>query len=428
MLCTWTDKIAIHPENPDIVYVGGATWWETGIYKTTDGGASWKRVLTRSPEGWIGFWGQTVTCLSLSRAAPESLAFGTSGMVFRTDDGGGTWHARYGRQTRDGRFGGTGLEVTCVHTVSPDASRKGRFFVGYYDIGLLVTEDGGATFRRCMKGIPAKHSNSCFSIVQAPDDPRHVWGGFGGWGGGGSGIVAESTDGGASWTPCTAEGSGWVNAPARMIACFGKKGAYRLVYTSKKGLVSSDDGGKTWSVDPDSVLSALARDKDILYAARQGGEKESSTIWKSADRGRTWTRLTSPSLGIGQVRKIAVKGNEILFSARQTRIGKKSGGAWYSDDGGATFKRVVDDYFCDGVLLTDGALLVSLLDHPYHDLAGGGGIRLSRDGGETWCSLNTPSLHNRNISTLVADPFDSRCIWAGSGGSSFFIGRIPAGS
>src|SRR5687767_2593898 len=45
-----TGKIAIHPTNPDIVLVAaqGRLWAsspERGVYKTTDGGATWKRVL-----------------------------------------------------------------------------------------------------------------------------------------------------------------------------------------------------------------------------------------------------------------------------------------------------------------------------------------------------------------------------------------------
>ena len=57
---TWTNmglkksfqigRIEIHPTNPDIVYVGalGRLWGpneERGLYKTTDGGKSWKKVL-----------------------------------------------------------------------------------------------------------------------------------------------------------------------------------------------------------------------------------------------------------------------------------------------------------------------------------------------------------------------------------------------
>lgn len=423
-LCTWTDKIVVHPMNPDIVYACGASWWDAGMYKTVDGGLNWTRHEVRREESWITFWGASVTCLTLSSAAPDTLAFGTSGMVFRTEDGGDTWHARYSESRTDGKIAGTGLEVTCLHWISADASRKGRFFLGYYDIGLLITDDNGRTFTRAMKGIPNKYSNSCFSIVQASDDRSHVWGGFGGWGGGGMGIVAESTDGGVSWKPCTAEGNGWVEAPPRSIVCFGSKGAYRLVYTSKNGIVSSDDGGRTWQVDASWKLCALTRDGETLYAAKSGGDKTPSSIWKSVDQGRSWTRLTSEGMLIGGVQQIVTKGREVLFTARQNRIAEESGGAWYSNDGGATFRQVIVDRFCGAALMTDGRLLVALPDHPYHDRAGGGGIRVSSDEGTTWRTLNTASLQNRNVSFLCSDPFDSKTIWAGTGGNSVFIGRL----
>ena len=425
MLSDWTDKIVVHPANPDVVYTGGATWWNPGMYRSVDGGRRWTHSSPRreGAPGWIDFWGPSVTCLSVSPAAPDTLVFGTSGMVYLSSDGARTWNDRYSEPRTDGKIAGTGLEVTCLHSVTADPTRKGRFYLGYYDIGLLVTDDAGASFTRAMKGIPGKYSNSCFSIVQAPDDPAHLWGGFGSWGGGGIGIVAESTDGGSTWTPCTAEGSGWVEAPARKLLCFGRKGAYRLLYTSKKGLVSSADGGRTWQVDPAWIFGALARDGDVLYAAKSGGEKGFSSIWRSLDQGRTWTRVTPEGLAVGGVQQIAAQGPRVLFTARQNGSSEKSGGAWLSMDGGATFRRVVDDYFCQAALIADGSLYVSLVDHPYHDRAGGGGIRVSDDDGATWHTLNSVSLHNRNVSCLCADPFDPRMLWAGTGGNSVFVGR-----
>lgn len=425
MLCDWTDKIVVHPTNPDVVYTGGATWWNPGMFRSEDGGRNWTRSSPRrdGSTGWITFWGPTVMCLSISPAAPDTLVFGTSGMVYLSADGARTWEGRYSETRPDGKIAGTGLEVTCLHSVTADPTRQGRFYLGYYDIGLLVTDDHGASFTRAMKGIPGRYSNSCFSIVQAPDDPTHLWGGFGSWGGGGIGIVAESTDDGATWTPCTAEGSGWVEAPPRALACFGKKGAYRLLYTSAKGLVSSMDCGRTWQVDESLKFGALARDGDTLYAAKSGGDKGYASLWKSVDEGRSWTRVTPEGLVAGNVQQIAAQGARILFTARQNGSSAQSGGAWLSTDGGASFRRVVDDDFCQAALIAGGSLYVSLIDHPYHDRAGGGGIRVSDDDGATWHTLNSVSLHNRNVSRLCADPFDPRTLWAGTGGNSVFVGR-----
>lgn len=46
-------RVIVHPENPDIVYVGalGTPWGDTeerGLYKTTDGGKSWKKILYKN--------------------------------------------------------------------------------------------------------------------------------------------------------------------------------------------------------------------------------------------------------------------------------------------------------------------------------------------------------------------------------------------
>ena len=47
--------VRVHPKNPDIVYVAalGHLWGpndERGVYRSTDGGATWKQVLTRGPD------------------------------------------------------------------------------------------------------------------------------------------------------------------------------------------------------------------------------------------------------------------------------------------------------------------------------------------------------------------------------------------
>ena len=178
-LCTWTDCLAVDPHNPDVVWTGGATWWCTGVYKTTDGGQNWKRAFPDERPGWLKFWGPTVMCLSLSPIDPSRLAFGTSGMVYTTEDGAATWAQRYSEERTDGKICGSGLEVTCLHSVTPSIHRRGRFYLGYYDIGLLMTDDAGRTLTRPMSGVPGKFSNSCFCVAEAPDDPMTVWAGFG---------------------------------------------------------------------------------------------------------------------------------------------------------------------------------------------------------------------------------------------------------
>ncbi len=153
MLCCWTDRLVVHPKNPDIAYTGGATWWDASLYKSVDGGLNWEKVFAFGENGnakraWITMWGPSVRCLTISRTNPDTLCFGTSGYIYRTEDGGKSWVQRYTGEREDGLISGTGLEVTCLHTVVPHPRVKDRVFFGFYDIGLLISQDGGASFER----------------------------------------------------------------------------------------------------------------------------------------------------------------------------------------------------------------------------------------------------------------------------------------
>ena len=438
-LCTWTDCIAVDPRTPDIVWTGGATWWCTGIYGTTDGGLNWKRMFPAQRFGWLNFWGPSVMCMSLSPADPSRLAFGTSGMVYATEDGAATWSQRYSEERTDGKIAGAGLEVTCLHSITPSIHRQGRFYLGYYDIGLLTTDDNGRTLTRPMSGVPGKFSNSCFCVAEAPDDPMTAWAGFGSWGGGGSGCVAKSTDGGQTWTPCTNAASGWIDTQVRNLTVLGRKPDYHLLYAGPKGLVESTNGGLTWdSTDPAAFpeaarVRALAHASGRLYAGVAGAKGEAGAVFghdearPSPGDAPAWRRLTPPTLRIGMVKAVAAEGDRVLVTARSERRDHTTyeGGAWLSTDAGKTWRKVFSDKFCEAAMVSGGELFVSLTDHPYHDHSVGGGVIHSRDDGATWTHLDGPGLQNWNVSALAADPFDKKTLWIGTGGNSVFVGRFP---
>ncbi len=215
-------EIVVDPRNADVVYVGGRSWWNPGVYKTVDGGRTWQWVTIHDGKrwvnmdyGWITFWGCAVECLAISpahkvRSKPRSgsgvafqlapyssrLVFGTSGHLFVTDDGGKTWQQRYCVQFPDGRFRGNGLEVTCVNDIVPDPVRKGRVYFCYADIGLLISDDGGKTFWRSHEGMKA--GGNCFTVVVDPKRPNTIWAATGQWAWN-EGYICRSDDGGKTW-------------------------------------------------------------------------------------------------------------------------------------------------------------------------------------------------------------------------------------
>src|SRR5215831_2289092 len=123
---TWTNvglkksfqigRIAIHPKNPDIVYVGalGRLWGpseERGLYQTTDGGKSWRRILYVDDK-------TGVIDVQLQPGHPDCLLVAT-----------------YERQ-RDGTD-----DNDPIKKIGPGS-------------GLYISTDGGGTFEKLTQGLP----------------------------------------------------------------------------------------------------------------------------------------------------------------------------------------------------------------------------------------------------------------------------------
>lgn len=234
-----SDKIArivIDARNPDIVYacVLGREWGpseERGVYKTTDGGASWKRIL---------FLDSQTSCSDISADADNSnivyagmytyrrwawyLASGSGKTgVYKSVDGGATWEALSGPDQYRGlprkAMDRIGVAVAPSNpnivyvisetkdegelwrsddagktwiTVNRDPNINFRPFY-YADIrvdprnpnkifslsgGLYLSEDGGRNFRSIARGIHGDHQGMWID----PVDPRYVLSGSdGGW-------------------------------------------------------------------------------------------------------------------------------------------------------------------------------------------------------------------------------------------------------
>lgn len=432
-LTSWYDQLAVHPQDPDIAYVGGAGWVNAELYQTLDGGANWLNVARRGENGnfdpgWITMWGPSVRCLTMSPLDPNTLYFGTSGMVYRTRDAGGSWEQVYCRQLPDGRFHGTGLEVTCLHNIMPDPQVPDRVYFGFFDIGLLRSDDGGGTFRRGVAGItPHAMANSCFALAFGPD---RLWGAFGQWGAN-QGVVAHSTDGGLNWTMLPPE-SGLPNARCRQLI---RQGDTLFAALDEHGVYASRDGGASWQATNQGLATTEIRSlleipgsPDAFLCALGSKGAELGGIYRSDDGCRTWRKI-SGDFPVGDVRNLAIAPTDsqlVYLAMRDRRVGDVPvfGGLYRSEDGGATWRRVLRNHFVQGLAVHPGeprTVLAGLTDHPFHDQSTGGGVRASRDGGETWLSLNDDSLTLRQANVLRFDPHRPERVFAGTGGNAIFV-------
>ena len=149
-------RVRVHPTNPDIVYVGaqGHVFGpnsERGVYKTTDGGKNWRRVLYRNDSTGI-------TDLVLDPNNPETIyaAFwqawrtpwqlvsgGAGSGIFKSTDGGEHWtEITRNPGLPQGVIGNVGLAV------SPSNSNKVWAIVEADSGGVFRSSDGGATWTR----------------------------------------------------------------------------------------------------------------------------------------------------------------------------------------------------------------------------------------------------------------------------------------
>lgn len=177
-------RVIVDPHNPDVVFVAvlGHTWApnpDRGVYKTVDGGKTWKKVLYVSDHTgasdlsmaasnpkvlFAGMW-QTV------RHPWELVDGGTESGVWRSLDGGDTWK-KLSKDLPDGTLGRVAV------TVAPsDPSRVYAIIEAKRGDGLLwSSSDMGDSWSKVNDSYNLDVRPFYFSrMVVAPDDPERVY-------------------------------------------------------------------------------------------------------------------------------------------------------------------------------------------------------------------------------------------------------------
>jgi len=191
-------KIVVDPRDGKTVYVAaqGPLWsagGERGLYKTTDGGKSWKRVLQVSEN-------TGVTDLAMDRRNPDVL-----------------YAASYQRRRH----------VWTLIDGGPESA-------------IYKSTDGGASWRKLAAGLP-KEEMGRIGLAISPEDPDVLYAVI--EAAGGAGGFYRSADGGSHWEK---RNGFFSSSPQYYGKTFADPATFDRVYVMDVWIQVSDDGGKTF--------------------------------------------------------------------------------------------------------------------------------------------------------------------------------------
>ncbi len=247
--------IAVSPSHPHILYVGSGEGLHRpdlgvgdGIFKSTDGGATWAH---------IGLYDvQQVARLIVHPTNPDVVFVAGLGHpygpneergVFRTTDGGATWekvlYINHNTGAIQVEFDPTNPEVLFAdmweHREGPWENAR---FSGP-NSGLYKSTDGGTTWRPLTQGLPtAEQGLGRIGVGIAPSNPNRMYATVDARENGG---IYRSEDAGESWS--------LIHTDRRLWGRGGDFGEIRVhpenpdvVFVGNIASYRSDDGGKTW--------------------------------------------------------------------------------------------------------------------------------------------------------------------------------------
>jgi len=252
-------KIIVHPKDSQTIWVAaqGPLWskgGERGVYKSTDGGENWRRVLAAGP--WTG-----ATDLLIDPDNPDRL-----------------YAATWQRHRTVAAFIGGGPESAIHRSV-----------------------DGGETWQKLTEGLPsdvnvgkigltlsAQKSNVVYAAIELDNRTGGVW---------------RSVDHGASWEKRSDKVSGGTG-PHYYQELYASPHAFDRLYLMNNTTQVSEDGGKTWRainnefkhVD-DHAIAFRPDDPDYLMIGSDGG------LYESYDNEQSWRFIDN--LPVTQFYKVA---------------------------------------------------------------------------------------------------------------------------
>ncbi len=414
------------------LYVGAASG---GVWKSIDSGTTFKPVFDEQAV-------QSIGAIAIDRKNPKTIWVGTGESwlrnsvsvgngIYKSSDGGESWK----------HLGLPDSEHISAIAIDPNDSNTvyacvpGKLWSDSAERGLYVTRDGGTSWTLALKG--SNLSTGCASVSIAAQTTNVVYASLwdfrrSGWSfrSGGESPSAESgsglyrsSDAGKSWTEVTESANqGFAKKPygriAVAVAPSDAKRIYAFVESTRSGLLVSDDGGATWQERDRSTWMVW---RPFYFANLIVDPKNADRVFKtdgtlilSEDGGKSFSSIGGFNGMHGDVHAVWIDP-----SNTQHVLAGDDGGLWHSYNGGSKWWKAdnlpISQFYHVSLDLADPYRVYGGLQDNNSwvgDSAYPGGITSSR-----W-----ETLFGGDGFWMFEDPADSNYVYAEAQGGA--IGRI----
>ena len=411
--CCFPASVVIDAQNTSTLYAAR----NDGVFRSTDGGTSWSGLSSVGPTY------NYIHGLAVDSHTSGTVYAATGAGAFKSTDFGATWTAI-----------NSGLRAMDVMSVAIDTKNPGTMYVGTDSLGVFKSTDSGKSWSPASSGIDVSYPTEfVVGLAVDPQTPGTVHAATGGvecGAGGGLQGIYKSMDGGTTWSDTKP------SASCLSALIMDPENSNRLYAGSwYQGVVESTDAGTSWSPANSglpvgnwgvfvSALAIASQNPSVLYASV--GFATNQGLFKSSNRGGGWVPVNSglPFYPNGT----NIEASALAIDPQNTRTvyaafapyDAVGGGLYTSTNDGASWRNLfrppTGNVYSVAVNPQDSRTIYAGTD---------AGASWSTDGGQTWVPA-APTLGRTRL--LNIDPMNPNNLYAGGPGGLFAVApRIVTG-
>jgi len=374
--------VVVSPADSKVLFTSDCSWRGAAIFRSADGGATWKAIMNydyRKYARTAYTAGPAATILAASPHSAKTVLAGGSEYLLKCD--GGKWTDLTATPVPGNAeaWEGRGYSGLCAVNFRFNPLREAHAVIVAMDDGKFwQSMDFLKSWRWGGEGMPHWGGGNDVAFAGSGGFTMFLtMGQSGGFDG-----IAKTADGGKTWTVFEGESRG---LPARGTKA-AAYGVYALpddpetVWATVGGkLYSSDTGGNRWTVAHEapslSWIVAHPASPATFYVLGDDG------IWKTED-GRSFKLIKNCPKGITRFALDPTR-PDVLYAVCWRS--ETTGGLWRYER--RSWTRIRDDKYIADVAVSPvhgSRVAVITNDHTYRDVVGATGVWVTENGGATW--------------------------------------------